>query len=124
MYTATGQIKVIFDTQTFPSGFQKREFVLTVGDGNYPQDLKFEIVKDKCEWLDRYATDQTVTVSFDIRGNEFKDKYYVNLNAWKIEGEQQEQPQQPAPSQPAPQSTGQQAPSEGDPAKEEDPLPF
>lgn len=84
MYEATGKIKVIFDTQTFPSGFTKREFVVTVGDDNYPQDLKFETIKDKCSWLDQFQPEQTVTVSFDIRGNEFKDKYYVNLNCWKI----------------------------------------
>ena len=121
-YQATGVIKDIYETQTFPSGFTKREFIVECGDGNYPNPLKFELIKDKCEWLDRYATDQTVTVSFDIRGNEFKDKYYVNLNAWKIEGEQQAQPQQPAPSQPAPQSTGQQAPSQGEGDNES--IPF
>ncbi len=86
MYEASGKIKVIFDTQTFPSGFTKREFVVTVGDDNYPQDLKFEIVKDKCTWLDKYQAGQDVTVNFDIRGNEFKEKYYVNLNCWKIQG--------------------------------------
>lgn len=84
MYEATGKIKVIFDTQTFPSGFTKREFVVTTGDANYPQDIKFEIIKDKCSWLDKFEPGQDVTVHFDIRGNEYKDRYYVNLNCWKI----------------------------------------
>lgn len=86
MYEANGKIKVIFDTQTFPSGFSKREFVVTTGDDNYPQDIKFEIIKDKCAWLDKFEAGQDVTVHFDIRGNEYKDKYYVNLNCWKIVG--------------------------------------
>jgi len=86
MYEAKGKIKVILDTQTFPSGFTKREFVITTGDENYPQDIKFELVKDKCAWLDKYSAGQDVTVSFDIRGNEYKEKYYVNLNCWKIQG--------------------------------------
>ena len=86
MYEATGKLKVIFDTQTFPSGFTKREFVVTIGDDNYPQDVKFELIKDKCAWLDNFSQDQEITVSFDIRGNEFKDRYYVNLNCWKIVG--------------------------------------
>ncbi len=85
MYEATGKIKVIFDTQTFPSGFTKREFVLTIGDSQYPQDVKFELIKDKCSWLDNFQEGQEVTVSFDIRGNEFKGRYYVNLNCWKIQ---------------------------------------
>jgi hypothetical protein len=78
MYEATGTLKVIFDTETYPSGFQKREFVLTVGDSNYPQDVKFELIKDKCAWLDNYQEGGQATVSFDIRGNEYKEKYYVN----------------------------------------------
>ena len=84
MYEAKGKIKVIYDTQTFPSGFSKREFVVTVGDNDYPQDIKFEIIKDKCSWLDQYQVGQEVSVNFDIRGNEYKEKYYVNLNCWKI----------------------------------------
>ena len=124
MYEATGKIKVIFDTQTFPSGFTKREFVVTVGDDNYPQDLKFEMLKDKCSWLDKFQPDQSVTVSFDIRGNEFKDKYYVNLNCWKIlasdaDGGGSSQ----APSQPAASSTS----SEVEPSPDDlinDDIPF
>jgi len=84
MYEAQGTIKVIDDIQTFGSGFTKREFVITV-ESKYPQDIKFELVKDKCDWLDKFAVGQQVTVNFDIRGNEYNGKYYVNLSAWKIQ---------------------------------------
>jgi single-strand DNA-binding protein len=86
MYEASGKIKLISDTQTFPSGFSKREFVVTTADSKYPQDLKFEVVKDKCEILDRYKEGQEVQVNFDIRGNEYNGKYYVNLSCWKLSG--------------------------------------
>ncbi|MEK6232840.1 MAG: DUF3127 domain-containing protein [Luteolibacter sp.] len=86
MYEASGKIKLISDTQTFPSGFSKREFVVTTGDSKYPQDLKFEVVKDKCSLLDKYKEGQEVQVNFDIRGNEYNGKYYVNLSCWKLEG--------------------------------------
>lgn len=86
MYEASGKIKLISDTQNFPSGFSKREFVVTTGDGKYPQDLKFEMVKDKCATLDDYKEGNDVKVSFDIRGNEYNGKYYVNLSCWKLEG--------------------------------------
>ena len=79
-----GSIKLIYETQSFSSGFQKREFVVTTQD-KYPQDIKFEVVKDKCALLDSLKPETQVKVSFDIRGNEYKDRYYVNLNAWKIE---------------------------------------
>ncbi|MGJ8643303.1 MAG: DUF3127 domain-containing protein [Luteolibacter sp.] len=84
MYEATGKIKLISDTQTFPSGFSKREFVVTTADSKYPQDIKFEVVKDKCSILDNYKEGQDVAVNFDIRGNEYNGKYYVNLSCWKL----------------------------------------
>ena len=86
MYEATGKIKVIYDTQSFPSGFSKREFVVTTADSKYPQDLKFEVVKDKCAILDNYKEGADVVVNFDVRGNEYNGKYYVNLSCWKLSG--------------------------------------
>lgn len=80
-----GKIKVINDIQTFASGFSKREFVVEVEDGNYPQMVKFECVKDKTSMTDGLEVDDPVKVTFDIRGNEYKGRYYVNLNAWKLE---------------------------------------
>lgn len=83
MYEALGKIKLIDDVQTFNGGFTKREFVITV-ESKFPQDIKFEVVKDKCSLLDQFKVGQEVTVNFDIRGNEYNGKHYVNLNAWKI----------------------------------------
>lgn len=98
MYQSSGTIKLINDTQTFPSGFSKREFVVTTSADKYPQDLKFEVVKEKTALLDQYAVGQPVTVSFDIRGNEYNGKYYVNLSAWKLEAGEGGGNAQPAPS--------------------------
>ena len=85
MYETTGKIKVINDTQTFPSGFSKREFVVTTAADKFPQDLKFEVVKDKCSLLDGFKVGQDVQVNFDIRGNEYNGRYYVNLACWKLQ---------------------------------------
>ena len=41
-----GIVKVIDEVQTFASGFSKREFVVEIEDGKYPQSVKFECVKD------------------------------------------------------------------------------
>lgn len=85
MYEAKGSIKWVGDTQSFASGFTKREFVITTQHDKYPQDIKFEVVKDKCSMLDEFAIGTDVTVSFDIRGNEYNGKYYVNLACWKLQ---------------------------------------
>ncbi|MEO1857585.1 MAG: DUF3127 domain-containing protein [Rubritalea sp.] len=96
MFEISGKIKLIDETQSFSSGFTKREFVVTTGDSKYPQDIKFETIKDKCNMLDSYSPGQDVQVNFDIRGNEYNGRYYVNLNCWKIQaggGGQQAAPQ-------------------------------
>ena len=83
-FELTGTIKHLLDLQEFASGFTKREFVIEVPDGNYPQMVKFETVKDRTKLLDDLSVGDEVQVTFDIRGNEYKERFYVNLNAWKI----------------------------------------
>ena len=79
-----GTIKVIGELKTWDSGFSKVEFVVTTQE-QYPQDVRFEIVKDKAEnFLKFNKVGDSVDVSFNVRGNEYNDKYYVNLEAWKV----------------------------------------
>ena len=79
-----GKVKVLMDKQTFSSGFEKREFVITTQE-QYPQDIKFEAIKDKITMLDALNPGDIVKVSFNLRGNEYQGKYYVNLQAWRVE---------------------------------------
>lgn len=92
-YEMTGAVRAILDLQTFASGFSKREFVIETRD-KYPQMIKLECVKDKTQELEKIQVGDVVDVSFDIRGSEYKDRFYVNLVAWKIEatGETDEGP--------------------------------
>ena len=80
-----GTVKVINEVQTFASGFSKREFVIEVEDGKFPQMVKFECLKEKASLIDDYSIGEVVKVHFDIRGNEYNGRYFVNLNAWKLE---------------------------------------
>jgi len=80
-----GTIHLIQEIQTFDSGFTKREFVVEVQDGNFPQMIKFECLKEKTSLTDGLSKGDQVKVNFDIRGNEYNGRYYVNLNAWKVE---------------------------------------
>ena len=43
-----GTVKKVFDQQDFPSGFYKRDFVVTTED-QYPQDIKFSAAKERTE---------------------------------------------------------------------------
>ena len=86
-YDLTGKVKLIQEPQTFASGFTKREIVLTVEDGKYPQDISLEFLQDKVSLLDNVSEGQEIKVSFDIRGREYNGRYFNNLVGWKIEAE-------------------------------------
>ncbi len=79
-----GIIKEMMDVQTFPSGFCKREFVVTEED-RYPQDIKMSLIKEKCSLLDTIKVGDEVRVTFSLRGNLYKERYYTDLQAFKIE---------------------------------------
>jgi hypothetical protein len=84
MYEITGSITHIMEMQTFPSGFAKREFVIETND-KYPQQIKFECVKQDCALLDSRQLGEEVRVEFSIRGNAYQGRFYVNLQAHKLE---------------------------------------
>jgi Domain of unknown function (DUF3127) len=83
-YELSGKIKLIQEPKTFDSGFTKREMVVTVEDGKYPQDINLEFVQDKASLLESLQPGQEVTVSFDIRGREYNGRYFNNLQGWKV----------------------------------------
>lgn len=84
-YDLTGKIKLIQDAKTFDSGFTKREMVVIVEDGKYPQEINLEFVQEKTALLDTLRPGQEVTVTFDIRGREYNGRYFNNLQGWKID---------------------------------------
>lgn len=85
------RIKVINPTVTVSEKFSKREFVVTdSSNGNYPQDILFQSTQDKCSILDQFSVNDSVDVSFNIRGREWTSpqgevKYFTSLEAWRIE---------------------------------------
>lgn len=84
-FELTGKVKLVQEPQTFASGFTKREVVVTVEDGRYPQDINLEFLQDKVSLLDSVSEGQEIKVSFDIRGREYNGKYFNNLVGWKVE---------------------------------------
>lgn len=86
-----------YDTESKTNTFQAREFVIKT-DGNYPQFVKFQLTQDRCSLIDGYDEGQNIKVYFDLRGREWNDKYFTNLNAWKVEGAQAQAPASPPPT--------------------------
>jgi len=79
-----GKIFRIEDEQTFDSGFKKREFIIET-EGDFPQLIKFELIKDKILLCDKLFEGMVVTVHFNIRGRDHNGKVFNSLQAWKID---------------------------------------
>lgn len=124
-FEVEGKLHKKFDTENKTDTFQAREFVIEIGEGNYPQFIKFQLTQDRCALVDNHEVGNQIKVYFDLRGREWNEKYFTNLNAWKIEGGAQ------AAAVPAPEG-GQEAPfptsepvnSNADQSNDLDDLPF
>ena len=88
-YDVTGRLHEIFDEQQVSEKFRKREFVLEVQDGQYPEQIKFQMVQDKTALIEPYKVGDEVKVTFNLRGRGFNKNgqmlYFTNLEAWRIE---------------------------------------
>jgi len=79
-----GAVHKIFDTESKSEKFQAREFVIKT-EGTYPQFVKFQLTQDRCDLINGYNEGEQIKVYFDLRGREWNDKFFTNLNAWKVE---------------------------------------
>jgi len=84
----TGNIKLIGETVTGTSKktgnvWQKRQLVITTTE-QYPQDIAIDFMGDKVAEIKTFQIGNPVSVSINIRGNEYNGKYYNSINGWKI----------------------------------------
>ena len=79
----TGVVHLVGDIQQIKDNFTKRELIVET-DGQYPQYIKIEFVKDKCSLLDGLNEGDSVSVSYDLRGREWNGKYFTNVQGWQI----------------------------------------
>ncbi len=84
-----GTVKKLFETQTFASGFQKREMVLLTQE-QYPQPINIEFLSEKINLLDNVKEGDSVKVGINIRGREWANpqgevKYFNSITGWRLE---------------------------------------
>jgi len=113
-FQLTGKLKKIDPIVQVSEKFSKREFVITDESSQYPQDILFQSVQDKCSLLDACNVGDVVQVSFNLRGREWTSptnevKYFNTLEAWRIEGGQTSAPA--SASAPASQANNTSAPA-------------
>ena len=94
IYEYTGVVEAVCEKQTFPSGFSKRDLVLTDDVGQqsqYPNHIAFTFKKDNCALLDSVKKGDRAKVRFAIDGRIWNDpktgknKYFTDLTALKLE---------------------------------------
>ena len=84
-----GTVKKIGETQTFASGFQKRELVLLTEE-QYPQPIQIDFLSDKIDLLNNVSEGENVKIGINIRGKEWTNpqgevKYFNSITGWRIE---------------------------------------
>ncbi len=112
---ASGKLIFVFDTQVVKETFKKREFVIEMfGDTQYPQEVKFEVVQDKCDMLEQYNLGDQMDIEYNMQGRSWVNaqgvkNWFNTLQAWKVKGTGTAQPNNAANNNTA--ATNQQATS-------------
>jgi len=109
--------EIVFVTDTFT---KRNVWIKIDEDTEYPQTIEIELVKDKCDLVDKFNVGDSIAIDINVRGRQvtMKDsteRVFNSLNGWRVRGNATGQ----APTQPAaaPNNT---APDGGPP----DDLPF
>jgi len=85
-FEIVGKLYKKFDTENKTDTFRAREFILLIDEASgYPQYIKFQLTQDRCSLIDNYNEGDMIKVHFDLRGREWNEKFFTNLNAWRIE---------------------------------------
>lgn len=89
-FDVVGKLHVSYETKQVSAKFSKREFVVEVADGKYPQMVLFQLTGDRCTVLDDFRVGDQIRVTFNVRGREWKSpqgetKYFNSLDVWKLE---------------------------------------
>lgn len=103
-YEIKGTLHHIGETQQVSDRFCKREIVLLVPDGKYPQHVPLQLTGDRTSLADDLRIGDELRVTFNVRGRESNKngqvRYWLNLDVWKLErtGERSADHSRSAPS--------------------------
>lgn len=104
MFSITGKLIVKNDTEQITDTFKKREFVITDEGAQYPQEIMFQLTQDKVDLIESFNVGDEMKVNFNLRGRRWESpqkeiKFFVSLDAWRLEKTAQEAPAQMPPMQ-------------------------
>lgn len=66
--------------------WSKQEFIIEYQEGNFPSQVCMNVWgEDKVKDLDKYQVGDKVKISFNLSSREFKERWYTDVRAWRIE---------------------------------------
>ena len=94
-YEASGRLVAVYDTIQRSEKFRTREFVIetteAIRDRTINNYIKFQLVQDRTELIDRFRVNDPIKVKFNIKGSRWEKNgttnYITNLDAWRIENQ-------------------------------------
>jgi hypothetical protein len=82
----SGVVHKMFPTEQLSEKFSKRVIVIKT-EGEYPQLIPIQFTNKNIDKLDKITTGQFVSVGYNLRGNEYKEKFYASIEGWMIKVE-------------------------------------
>ena len=65
--------------------WKKQDFVIETAEEQYPKKICFTLFNDKNGTFDRIKPNMEVEVSFSIESREYNDKWFSNINAFRVD---------------------------------------
>ncbi|OAV43785.1 DUF3127 domain-containing protein [Lewinella sp. 4G2] len=124
-FEITGTLVKKYEVETKGESFRVRDFVIKANDGGqYDNFVKFQTTQDRTALVDDINEGDEIKVHFDLRGRQWQDKYFTNLNAWRVENLAGASGAASAPKTEAPSFTDVPAAGSEPAAEATDDLPF
>lgn len=85
-----GKVYFKSEVELIGANQMKKQILVVETDGQYPQKLPIEFIKEKCDLLNNLQLGNQVKVSINVRGNEYQDRngvtrFGLSFSGWKIE---------------------------------------
>jgi hypothetical protein len=77
--------------------WKKQDFVIETNDDQYPRKICFTLFNDKTGSLESIEPNMDVEISFSIESREYNQKWFTNVNAFRIERVKESEPQNMTP---------------------------
>jgi hypothetical protein len=69
--------------------WKKQDFVIETAEEQFPKKICFTLFNDKNGTFDKIKPNMEVEVSFSIESREYNEKWYSNINAFRVDLVQQ-----------------------------------